>query len=428
MKTQLNINSELFEFIKKSPTCYHTVQTAKSMLLQAGFEELFADKPWKLNAGGKYFVVCAQSSVLAFKMPKKEYTGFHIIAAHGDTPCFKLKNNAHINFGGKYTTLNVEAYGGMLCAPWFDRPLSIAGRVILKKGGKVCSELVDIDADLVSIVNVAIHLSRDANKGKEYKIQSDMLPIFAGANSGATVGGLIAKQLEISEEEIIDSDLFLYNRMQGTVWGASSEFISAPRLDDLQCCFAAIKAIQSAQHTDKICMAVIFDNEEVGSGTKQGAQSTFLKHTLRRIAALHGKTAEEEFIMQANSSMISADNGHAVHPNYSDKSDKTNAPHVGGGVLIKYSANQKYTTDAFSGGAVRLICEGAGVPYQIYHNNSDIAGGSTLGNVSQAQVSVPCADIGVAMLAMHSPYETAGASDTQMLVDFMAAYYGNEIF
>ncbi len=419
-------NYELFEFIKNSPTCYHAVETAKNMLNKNGFTELFEKEKWQLQGGGKYYVVCANSSIAAFVMPQKSYTGYHIIASHGDSPCFKLKANPHVK-SGKYTTLNIESYGGMPRALWFDRPLSVAGRVVLNKGGKICSELVNIDKDFVSIVNVAIHLDREVNKGTEYKIQSKMLPIFACGGNNTTVNDVLANNLGIKSSDIIDSDLFLYCRTNGTVWGANEEFISAPRLDDLQCCFASIKALLSSKHDNKICMAVIFDNEEVGSATKQGAQSTFLKHTLKRIAAVHGKGQEEELILLANSSMISADNGHAVHPNFADREDVTNKPYVGGGILIKYSANQKYTTDAFTGGAVRIICDKAEVPYQIYHNNSDLPGGSTLGNISQSQVSVPCADIGVAMLSMHSPYETTGAGDTKMLADFMKAYYETDV-
>ncbi len=427
MEKYVQINSELFEFIKNSPTPYHAVESAVKMLEQNGFKYLDECEAWALNNGGKYYTVCNNSSLLAFTVPKKEYSGFHIVASHSDTPGFKLKENCEILEKDKYTTLNVEMYGGAICSTWFDRPLSIAGRVVIQKDGKLVSELLNFDEDLVSIINLAIHLERDANNGKKYKLQKDMLPIFAGIDNDNKLKCMIAKKLNINEDELIDYDLFLYNRMYGTTWGANKEFVSAPRIDDLQCCFASIKALLNSTHEDKICIAAIFDNEEVGSLTKQGAQSTFLKHALTRISNAFCKTKEQHIISLAKSCMVSADNGHAMHPNYADKSDITNRPCVGGGVLIKYSANQKYTTDAFSGGAMRTICKNAGIPYQTYYNNSDMPGGSTLGNISASQVSIACADIGVAMLAMHSAYETAGAKDTFWLVKFMSEFFNTNL-
>ncbi|MEG2698746.1 MAG: M18 family aminopeptidase [Ruthenibacterium sp.] len=420
---------ELLDFIRRSPSCFHAVANLVALLREGGFTELSAVQPWKLCAGGKYYVTANGSALLAFTLPTRNDQGVHIVAAHSDAPCFKIKENPEIACESAYTTLNVEGYGGMLCAPWFDRPLSVAGRVVVEQDGgrSLVPRLVNFDRDLLSIVNLAIHMDRDANKGKAYQMQKDMLPLFSGETGGKTLRELTAQQLNVAPNSIVDADLFLYNRMAGTVWGAQEEFISAPRLDDLQCSFAAVQALLTAQNPDKLCMAAVFDNEEVGSGTKQGALSTLLADTLRRIALATGKSEEQQLIVLAKSSMLSADNGHALHPNYPEKCDKTNRPKLNGGVLIKYAANQKYTTDAVSGAALRRVCERAGIPYQIFVNHSDVAGGSTLGNLSATQVSVPTVDIGAAMLAMHSPYETGGVRDTLQLTQAMRAYYETDL-
>lgn len=454
MTTPHETTNALLRFIQKSPSCFHAVANLSALLRENGFTELQAAQSWILQPGGKYYTLCNGSALLAFALPAsadadKGYTGVHIVAAHSDAPCFKIKEKPEINCEGVYTTLNVEAYGGMLCAPWFDRPLSIAGRVAVRnqKNQGIATRLVDFERDLVSIVNLAIHMNRDANKGMEYKVQKDMLPLFSGAMSGTnaannaeaavdsqaqankslTLRALTAKQLGINEDDIVDADLFLYNRMAGSVWGANEEFVSAPRLDDLQCAWSAAQALLTARHPEKINMVAVFDNEETGSGTKQGALSTFLPDTLRRIALAMGKTEEEQMIALAGSSMLSADNGHALHPNYPEKADKTNRPCLNGGVLIKYAANQKYTTDAISGAAVRMLCEQNGIAHQIFVNHSDVPGGSTLGNLSAQQVSIPTADIGAPMLAMHSPYETTGARDTDALVRLMQAFYATDL-
>ncbi len=424
----MDINNLLFEFIENSPSSHHAVKSACDIFDSYGFTPLKNDEIWNIEKGGKYYIVCGSSSVIAFKIPNKNISNYRIIASHGDTPCFKIKHNPEIKFENNlYTSLNVEEYGGNLLAPWFDRPLSIAGRVIVMQNGKLCSRLVNIKRNLVSVVNMAIHLSRDANKGMEYKIQKDMLPIFAGAGSNATLNDIVAKELNINSDDILDADLYLYNNAKGTVWGAQDEFISAPRLDDLQCCFASVTALVNNTNENSICMSAIFDNEEVGSSSMQGAASTFLKRTVRRIASSLNISEDQLIIALSKSSMISADNGHAIHPNYPEKHDKTNRPYVGGGVLIKYSANQKYTTSAFTGAAMAQLCKNANVPYQVFHNHSDIAGGSTLGNISISQLSIPCADIGIAMLAMHSPYETAGANDTAHLIATMSEYFKTDV-
>ncbi len=427
MQNNIIINKELISFIKNSPSAFHASLQIENMLVENGFLQLFANEKWEIENGKSYYTKANNSSILAFTMPEKPYDGAHIVAAHSDSPAFKIKANPEIESEEIYITLNVEKYGGMIINSWFDRALSIAGRVIINNSGALEQRLVNIDKDLLLIPNLAIHMSRGEDSSKNISVQKELQPLLALKPKSGGVNAIIAKALNIEESAIIDSDLFLYCRQEGKVWGANDEFLSAPRLDDLQCAFCAIKALLNAKNESKICMSVIFDNEEVGSGTKQGALSTFLAHTLRRIGIVCNKSEEEMLMVNANTTMISADNGHAVHPNYPEKADITNRPVLGKGILIKYSANQKYTTDAFSGATVRKICDDADIPYQIYHNNSDVLGGSTLGNLSTMQLSVPCADIGAAMLAMHSPYETTSCEQTEGLLRFMSEYFGKNL-
>ena len=315
-----------------------------------------------------------------------------------------------------YVKLNVEKYGGMLMAPWFDRPLSVAGRVIICRNDGLEEKLVDIKRDLVMIPNLAIHMNREANNGVAYNLQKDLQPLFAAGNTDRTLLEIIAEQTGVKKEDIISHDLFLYNRMPGTIWGADREFVSSARLDDLQCAFASMEGLLRAQNHGSIAVHCVMDNEEVGSGTKQGAASTFLKDTLLRINMGLGRTYEEYLMTLAGSFMVSADNAHALHPNYTDKTDPTNHPVLNKGIVIKFNANQKYCTDAVSAAIFKELCTKAGVPYQTFVNRSDIAGGSTLGNISNTQVPMNTVDIGLPQLAMHSPYETAGVKDTEYLV------------
>ena len=417
---------ELMDFIQDSPSCYHVVANAATMLENAGAIRLDEKKPFELEAGSCYFVTRNSSSIIAFRMPEGQASGYSIVAAHTDSPSFKVKENPEITNGGTYTTLNVEAYGGMLMAPWFDRPLSIAGRAFVKQEDvSVCEKLVDFDKDLCQIVNLCIHQNREANKGYEYKVQKDMLPIIGMGAEAGTLRDLVAEILEVEPESVIDTELFLYNRMKGSIWGIEDEFFSCPKIDDLQCAFSALKAFVTAEdsESDKIQMVALFDNEEVGSGTRQGAFSDFLRQVTHRIGCAMGWDFDKRCALQASSFMLSADNGHSMHPNYQEKCDPTNRPVLNGGILIKYAGNQKYTTDAFSGAYLKNILAEAGIPCQVFHNNSNVTGGGTLGNISSAQFSIPCVDIGAAQLAMHSPYETAGTKDTFNLPEGMKAFY-----
>lgn len=421
-------SEQLLAFLEKSPSSFHAIYNMKQELLEHGFEELRESRTWELRAGGNYFVTRNDSSMIAFKIPSAEFTGFHIMASHSDSPTFKIKENAEMEVDKKYVKLNVERYGGMLCAPWFDRPLSVAGRVLVKEGNKICTRLVDVDRDLLMIPNLAVHMNREANDGYKYNAQVDMLPLLGDETAKGCFGKIVAEAAGVAEEEIISSDLFLYNRQKGCIWGASEEFISMGRLDDLQCAFGSLQGLLHAKETEHVVpVHCVLDNEEVGSGTKQGAASTFLKDVLHRINSALGRTEEQYLTALASSFMVSADNAHAVHPNHGDKTDPTNRPYINGGIVIKHSANQKYTTDAVSAAVMKMICEKAEVPVQTFVNRSDMMGGSTLGNISNSQVALNTVDIGVAQLAMHSPYETCGVKDTEYLCRMAETFFGSEL-
>ena len=412
----IETTEKLLDFIEKSPTAFQAVDEMQKRLTENGFEVLSEKEYWKLVPGGKYLVTRNNSALIAFCIPEKESRVFHIMASHSDSPSFKIKENPEIKVDNSYVKLNVEKYGGMLMAPWFDRPLSVAGRVIIRRNDGLEEKLVDIKRDLVMIPNLAIHMNREANNGVAYNLQKDLQPLFAAGNTDRTLLEIIAEQTGVKKEDIISHDLFLYNRMPGTIWGADKEFVSSARLDDLQCAFASMEGLLRAQNHESIAVHCVMDNEEVGSGTKQGAASTFLKDTLLRINMGLGRTYEEYLMTLAGSFMVSADNAHALHPNYTDKTDPTNHPVLNKGIVIKFNANQKYCTDAVSAAIFKELCTKAGVPYQTFVNRSDIAGGSTLGNISNTQVPMNTVDIGLPQLAMHSPYETAGVKDTEYLV------------
>lgn len=412
----IETTEKLLDFIEKSPTAFQAVDEMQKRLTENGFEVLSEKEYWKLVPGGKYLVTRNNSALIAFCIPEKESRVFHIMASHSDSPSFKIKENPEIKVDNSYVKLNVEKYGGMLMAPWFDRPLSVAGRVIIRRNGGLKEKLINIKRDLVMIPNLAIHMNREANNGVSYNPQKDLQPLFAVGNTDRTLLEIIAEQTGVKKEDIISHDLFLYNRMPGTIWGADKEFVSSARLDDLQCAFASMEGLLRAQNHESIAVHCVMDNEEVGSGTKQGAASTFLKDTLLRINMGLGRTYEEYLMTLAGSFMVSADNAHALHPNYTDKTDPTNHPVLNKGIVIKFNANQKYCTDAVSAAIFKELCTKAGVPYQTFVNCSDIAGGSTLGNISNTQVPMNTVDIGLPQLAMHSPYETAGVKDTEYLV------------
>lgn len=418
---------QLFKFIENSPSCFHAIKTITEELKNEGFVEIKEKDTWQIEKGKKYYVTRNLSSVIAFKIPQNDFKSFHIVASHSDSPTFKIKENAEIEVNNKYVKLNTEKYGGMICSTWFDRPLSIAGRILVKENNAVKTHLVNIDKDLVIIPNLAIHMNREVNDGYTYNAQIDMLPLYGDNSSKGSLMKTIAKEVNVEEESILGTDLFLYNRMNGTKIGSNEEYISSPRLDDLECAFTSLSAFLSENTSNSASVYCVFDNEEVGSGTKQGADSTFLYDVLRRINISLGKTEEDYYRLISSSFMVSADNAHALHPNYTDKSDLTNKVYMNDGIVIKYNANQKYTTDAVSASIFKTICDSVDVPYQTFTNRSDILGGSTLGNISNAHVSLNTIDIGLAQLAMHSTYETAGAKDVTYMIDAIKAFYNTSI-
>ena len=418
---------QLLDFIEKSPSPFHVIENMKNELDNSGFEELKENKRWNIKNGGAYYVTRNDSSIIAFKIPENDFRAFNIMASHSDSPSFKIKENPEMKVDNKYVKLNVEKYGGMIMSPWFDRPLSSAGRILVKNDDRIESINVDIDRDLFVIPNLAIHMNREINEGYKYNAQKDMLPLFAGENTEIKFADILAEAAKVNKDDIIATDMFLYNRQRSSIWGADNEFVSCTKLDDLQCAFSSLKGFIKSHNDHAVAVHCVFDNEEVGSGTKQGAASTFLKDTLSRINSCLEKDEENLKVAIASSFMVSADNAHAVHPNYSDKTDPTNRPYVNGGVVIKHSANQKYTTDAVSCAVMKSICEKAGVPCQMFHNRSDMLGGSTLGNISNSQVALNTVDIGVAQLAMHSPYETGGVKDTLYLIKAAEQFYSSNI-
>ena len=417
----------LFDFLKASPTAFHAVDSLCALLREQGFAPLQECKAWALVPGGKYYVTRNRSSVIAFTLPQGTPDSFRIVASHSDSPTFKIKENAEITVRDKYVQLNTERYGGMIFSTWFDRPLSVAGRVLYKDETGIHTRLVNIDRDLVMIPNVAIHMNREINNGYKYNAQTDLMPLYGDITAKGSFRKLIADACGVAEDAVIGSDLYLYNRMPGTVWGASGEFISAPQLDDLECAYASVCALRDLPDQGHVNVCCVFDNEEVGSGTKQGADSTFLSDTLARIADGLHIAPEAYHTALAASFMLSADNAHATHPNHPEYADQYNQVEMNKGIVIKFNANQKYTTDGVSEAVFHQICKDAGVPVQHFANRSDLPGGSTLGNISGAHVSINTLDIGLAQLAMHSCYETAGVKDLAWMIQGMHAFYASRI-
>lgn len=421
----MNYTNQLLNFIEKCPSPYHRAETLSKILDENGFTRIYEQDNRALLPGGKYYVLRNYSSVIAFKIPK-DVKAFNIIAAHLDSPTFKIKENPQLK-QGPYISLNTERYGGMIYSTWFDRPLSVAGRIMVKEGNGIKQKLVNIDRDLLIIPNLAIHMGRTANDGKKMNPQTDLLPLYALESENVDFYSQIARAAGVEKDDILSDDLFLYNRQKGTVLGADKEFVASPKLDDLQCVFAALQGFLSAKEEKSVPVLAIFDNEEVGSETKQGARSTFLSDVLYRITKSVGGDRDDMTRFLSNSFMISADNAHAVHPNNISVADPTNRPAINGGIVIKYNANQRYTTDAVSSALFKMILNKAGVKYQTFHNRSDILGGGTLGNISNTRVAVNTVDIGLPQLAMHSAYETAGVKDTEDFILASNTFYECEI-
>ena len=399
----------MLHYIEKSPTCFHAVQNAASILEENGFVPLHED--WSLQPGGSYYTVRGGSSLIAFRLPKEKPTGFLVTASHSDSPCFRVRDNCDMD--GAYARLSTERYGGMLNAPWLDRPLSIAGRVLVREKDSIQTKLVDFEEPVVLIPNVAIHLNREANKTLTYDPARDLFPLYGG--KGASFRKDLAAKLNCAEDDILATDLFVYNPQKGFVWGADKEFVSAPRLDDLACVYGCLQGLLMAEDPAAVTVMGLFDHEEIGSETKQGAASAFLPETLEKISQATGADRHQ------NSMMLSCDNGHGLHPNRPDLADRTEAPVLNGGVVMKHAA--RYATDGLSCAVFAELCRKANVPVQHYSNRPDQAGGATLGNIANTKVGMPAVDIGLAQLAMHSCFETAGSRDVSYFIQAVRAFY-----
>ena len=414
-----NYIESLLQFMDASVCNFLAVDTIKQMLSKNGYVEKRIEQPLQCQPGDKFFVTKNDSAIFAIKIGSRPIseTGFKIITAHSDSPCFRIKPNPEMLSGDRLVRLNTEVYGGPILYTWFDRPLSLAGRVILRGESalKPVTRLLKIDEPILMIPHLAIHFNRSVNEGNALSKQKDMLPILTRISESLSANGLlvnyIAKSLNVAVDEILDFDLFLYNTQPATLTGLNKEFVMSGRLDDLSMAHAAITAIIEATDDDATCISAIFDNEETGSGTKQGAHSPVLSNLLRRIAECQGVNYDGFCQAVGRSFMISADNAHAFHPNYAEKYDPTNHPALGGGPVIKINANCKYMTDAHSAAIFKSLCNEAGAPCQYFVNHSDVAGGSTLGNIFTGQLDIEGVDVGNPLLAMHSACETGSTDD-----------------
>ena len=414
-------NRLLFDFIAASPTPYHAVSQAVRRLEESGFIPLSESEEWQPECGKSYYVTRGGSSLIAFTVPQEDYAGFMIAASHSDSPTFRLRQRPCVGAAGM-TRLSVEGYGGMLKYSWLDRPLSVAGRVTVRTPLGAGARLVDLGAPCAVIPSVAIHMRRGVSES-DLSPAVDMLPLFSASSDAAPDADImsdIAEAAGVDEDDILSHDLMLYEPSYGEEWNG---LICAPRLDDLQCAYASLEAFLCSGESGSIKVYCLLDNEEVGSRTRQGADSSFLRDTLDRVVAGLGGDGSALARAASESFLVSCDNAHAVHPAHPELSDPTHAPVLGGGIVIKYNAAQHYTTDGVSSALFRLICEEAGVAAQDYANRADMPGGSTLGNISASQFSVCSVDIGIAQLAMHSCRETAGASDTEAMLRALTVLY-----
>lgn len=459
----LDLAEELLDFIRESPSMFHTAAAIRARLDAAGFTYLPEAAAWDVRPGGAYYTQRNGSSVIAWRVGSAVPTGnavgaagdaaghlccasgdglqgdtgspasqrpvrapyhFQIAAAHGDSPTYKVKRVSEVEGPASYLRLDTEAYGGMMDYTWFDRPLSLAGRVLVRDGVRTRSRLVALERDVALIPSVAIHMNRDVNRGFAPNRAGDLYPLLsAGDMAAGSLAMMLADALDVEPDDIVSHDLFLVNRQAPCVWGASSEFISSPKLDDLMCACTALRAFIDSGNERTISVFACFDNEEVGSGTKQGAASTLLRDVLARVNARLGYSDEDLRRAISASMLVSCDNAHALHPAHPELADELARPLLNGGLVVKEAANQHYCTDAFSRAAFEAVLDAAGVPHQGFANRSDMAGGSTLGNISNTQVSLHAVDVGCAQLAMHSAFETAGARDVAHAVAALRAFY-----
>ena len=425
------INRRL-DFLNASPVNFLAAKNICDELEKAGFHRIDPTQPLgEVKAGDRLFVTKNDSSVYAFQIGRKTMadSGFHMICAHCDSPTFRIKPNAEMTCEGGIVKLNTEVYGGPIMSTWFDRPLTLAGRVIVRGADALTPKtlLMHVKRPLLQISNLAIHFNRQVNDGVKLSKQKDVLPILGIVNDELERGNLlvnvICDELKIDRKDILDFDLYLADASPSCTFGVHDEFISSGRLDDLSMCFAGLEALLAAPAGDVTQVLAIFDNEETGSQTKQGAGSPFLSAMLKRIALAQSGTEEAYWQAVERAFMISADNAHAWHPNYSEKFDPTNHPVLGGGPVIKFNAAQKYASDAVSAAVFAEICREAGVPCQRFVNHSDVAGGSTLGNILASSIPLRGVDMGNAILAMHSCRETGSVADHEYCVRAFTCFF-----
>ena len=420
---------EMLQFIQQSPVCFHAVENVRTRLEQDGFVAL-PGSDWELVPGGKYYITRNGSSLIAFKVPHGTVKGFVISASHSDSPCLKIRDHAELK--GPVIRLETERYGGMINPSWVDRPLSVAGRVLVRREDGLVSRLVDLKKDCALIPNLAIHMQKGINDSVKYDPAKDLIAMYCESENTGTFRWEIAQALGEDEEDIVSWDLYLYNNQPGTLWGPDREFASSPRLDDLGCVYTCTEGFLAAAETDRVPVLCVFDNEEIGSGTKQGAASDFLPRVLKLISESLFLSPAQHLNLLDNSWMLSCDNGHAKHPNHPEAADVNEAPVLNGGGFIRHSP--RYATDAVSGAVFSEICRRAGVPVQHYSNRPDMPGGGTLGLIADRETPVYTVDIGMAQLAMHSSFETMGSRDAEHFYKAIKASYearvsfwGNEV-
>lgn len=420
---------DLFTFIDQSVSPYHSVQEAVCRLEKAGFIRREESDEWQIEPGGKYYVTRNQSSIIAFAVPAQKPQYYHLTASHSDSPTFRIKKSRME--GKDYARAEVEGYGGMIHSSWLDRPLGFAGRVMVRTPEGITAKLVAADKDIFVIPNLAIHFNREINKGYAYNPQVDLQPLYGGGD--AELKDLIASGADVSSaEEVLDMDLVLTVRQKAGYLGVRNEFYTAPRIDDLACAYTTLAGFLAAldeteQNTEKVSLWCMFDNEEVGSGTRQGAMGSFLPEVMARLEQACGMTEEERIRARSKSLLVSADNAHALHPNHPGKSDPEFPVILNQGIVIKYNASQRYTTTGMTAAVFSELCRREGIPVQRFANRADSPGGSTLGNLLGHQFSIPMLDIGLPQLAMHSAVETAGCADAGYMIRAVKAFYESEI-
>ena len=417
----MNTIDRVRAFLDASHSQYHAIYQLRELLLSAGYEEKEEAEPLSLEKGKGYFFIRNDSSIIAFNIPESGcFEGFRIAASHSDSPSFKIKPNPIVTKAGE-TELRVEPYGGMLMSTWLDRPLSVAGRIMVKNGDSLKTRLFDIDEDIAIIPNLCIHFNREANSGYAYNPDVDMVPLLGELGPDFSWEQYLARKSGLKEgEELLGEDLFLVNREKSRLVGVEQQYLCAPKLDNLTSAITSLLGFLEAKESNAIKVFVCFDNEEVGSSSRQGADSSFLLDCLSRIARQFGKEIES---LIASSFMVSIDNAHARHPNHPGTFEQSAEVSLNGGIVIKYNAFLRYTSDAFSAGLVKEIAKRADVPVQLFSNRPDIRGGGTLGSLSLSHASLPCADIGLAQLAMHSSYETMGVDDLDRMRLFCKTYF-----